>query len=92
VGGETRDPRCTGGYAHVAGEEPKGGVGPRCTDGPSLDGKRGWREEVAIHVAQMAPSCRRVWGRRGLEVVSEDTLPRCTKEHRLLTRRAGKEG
>jgi hypothetical protein len=37
-------------------------------------------------------SRRRVWGKRGMRVVREDTLPRCIEEYRLLTRRAGRGG
>jgi hypothetical protein len=51
------------------------GVGPHCTDGPSLDREKGW--------------CGR---RGGPGVASEDTLPRCTEGHRLLSRRAGRGG
>jgi hypothetical protein len=43
-GGERRTgggagPRCTCGHAHAAGEDSRGGVGPCCTDRPTLEGK-----------------------------------------------------
>jgi hypothetical protein len=54
--------------------------------------ERGLQEEVTIYVPQIStlplegPEVERAG------VVSEDTLPRCTEGHRLLTRRAGRGG
>jgi hypothetical protein len=52
----------------------------------------GWREEVAIHVAQMGTLPPEDLVERGMRVVKENTLPRCTEGYRLLTRRAGRGG
>jgi hypothetical protein len=68
-----------------------GGASSRCTDEPTLD-RKGWREEVTIHVAQKIMRPQEGLGEKGMKVMREDTLPRCTEGYRLLTRRAGRGG
>jgi hypothetical protein len=48
----------------------------------------GFKRRGRSTLHRWAHSRRRVWEKRGMRVVREDILPRCTKGYRLLTRRA----
>jgi hypothetical protein len=88
-----RPPGVSGGKRGRRGREGREEVPVHVAQTDPLSRGKELRVEVTIHVAQMGTLLLDGAGEEGgLGVVSEDTLPRCTEGHRLLTRRAGRGG